>query len=501
MAKWMSTVAPRQWWLTASGLFLLRVGIAVWAPLGDDEGYYWVWSKHLALSYFDHPPLVAWLVATSTSVLGVSLFSLRLPFVILGTLTALTLRGLIKKCIGDSRLADTSSLLFQVVPVFFGIGFMVLPDASLLLYWLLTGLLFWQAQQGDKRWAWLGTGAALGGALLSKYVGVLFVISLAGYLITTQSPRAFKKMSVICALGILLFVPVLWWNAHHHWASFRYQFVARHHGSGLDGRRFSLFLGSQAIYLSPVLFLLSVCSALRLGPWRLRPEARGEHFFWWLAFPTLGLFALAAAISDFKPNWPAPAYLTLLPLSLLSLARWRQRAPKAAGRIFTTGLVLTLAFTALPTLHLFHPYLPLPQGNDPTADMRGWDEAANQAQRAWDQLRVETATSGGAPFFAAGRYQLASRLEFYLPAHPSVVCLNLGHDAYDDWQHLSELRGANFIFVASDRFPESPERVAIFDSSKLFARVVARAGPSTTHTITLYQCWRFRPLENPTVSP
>jgi len=31
-------------------------------PLGDDEGYYWVWSRHPALGY-DHPPLVAWLVA------------------------------------------------------------------------------------------------------------------------------------------------------------------------------------------------------------------------------------------------------------------------------------------------------------------------------------------------------------------------------------------------------------------------------------------------------
>ena len=75
------------WWFATLGLTLLRLWLALWVPLGDDEGYYWVWSRHLAASYYDHPPMVAWLVALSTHVLGSSLVALRLPFVACGYLS------------------------------------------------------------------------------------------------------------------------------------------------------------------------------------------------------------------------------------------------------------------------------------------------------------------------------------------------------------------------------------------------------------------------------
>ena len=35
-------------------------------PLFGDEAYYWAWSRQPALSYFDHPPMVAWLLRLAT---------------------------------------------------------------------------------------------------------------------------------------------------------------------------------------------------------------------------------------------------------------------------------------------------------------------------------------------------------------------------------------------------------------------------------------------------
>src|SRR5580693_523874 len=35
-------------------------------PLGNGEAYYYSWSRFLALSYYDHPPLVAWMVRLTT---------------------------------------------------------------------------------------------------------------------------------------------------------------------------------------------------------------------------------------------------------------------------------------------------------------------------------------------------------------------------------------------------------------------------------------------------
>ena len=36
--------------------------------LGPDEAQYWSWSRHLAFGYFTKPPLIAWLIAGTTSV-------------------------------------------------------------------------------------------------------------------------------------------------------------------------------------------------------------------------------------------------------------------------------------------------------------------------------------------------------------------------------------------------------------------------------------------------
>ena len=46
-------------------LFLITIkALFLWYanPL-PDEAYYWLWSKNIAFSYFDHPPLVSWLQA------------------------------------------------------------------------------------------------------------------------------------------------------------------------------------------------------------------------------------------------------------------------------------------------------------------------------------------------------------------------------------------------------------------------------------------------------
>src|SRR6478752_1651969 len=45
--------------LTILALVALRLIAAALTPLTFDEAYYWMWSQHLALGYYDHPPMVA----------------------------------------------------------------------------------------------------------------------------------------------------------------------------------------------------------------------------------------------------------------------------------------------------------------------------------------------------------------------------------------------------------------------------------------------------------
>src|SRR5208282_2582907 len=50
-------------------LTLLRFALGVFLPLSFDEAYYWLWSKHLAASYFDHPPAIAYAIRFGTMLL------------------------------------------------------------------------------------------------------------------------------------------------------------------------------------------------------------------------------------------------------------------------------------------------------------------------------------------------------------------------------------------------------------------------------------------------
>ena len=65
-----------------------------------DECYYWVWSLHPQLGYFDHPPLVAWVIAVGHSLLGHHPLAVRIGAILSGVLLAVAGRALGKDLFG-----------------------------------------------------------------------------------------------------------------------------------------------------------------------------------------------------------------------------------------------------------------------------------------------------------------------------------------------------------------------------------------------------------------
>src|SRR3954466_3185932 len=60
--------------ITALRLLWLAVQTA---DLYPDEAQYWLWAQHPAFGYYSKPPLVAWIIAATTTVLGESEFGVR----------------------------------------------------------------------------------------------------------------------------------------------------------------------------------------------------------------------------------------------------------------------------------------------------------------------------------------------------------------------------------------------------------------------------------------
>ena len=88
------------WLLALSLLLIVRVTLAASTDLAEDEAYYWLWSKSLVASYYDHPPMIAYWIRAGTSLFGQTAFGVRVA-------------GLMATLAGSYLLYLTSLSLFR----------------------------------------------------------------------------------------------------------------------------------------------------------------------------------------------------------------------------------------------------------------------------------------------------------------------------------------------------------------------------------------------------
>jgi hypothetical protein len=222
---------------------LLRLGVAAVVPLAPDEAYYWVWSRTLQGGYLDHPPMVAWFIRAGTLLAGEGAFGIRLIGPISIAVASLLLARAADSLFPDRRPGLLAAALFNATLLVGVGGILVTPDLPLLVFWTaaLWALARLHASQ-DGRW-WLAFGVLSGLALLSKYTaGLLGIGVLAWLLASRQAWRWWSDWRLWAggALAVLVFLPVVLWNAAHGWASF-----ARQGGrAGADEAGFTLrYLG------------------------------------------------------------------------------------------------------------------------------------------------------------------------------------------------------------------------------------------------------------------
>ncbi|TMJ88989.1 MAG: glycosyltransferase family 39 protein, partial [Alphaproteobacteria bacterium] len=209
--------------LTISALVGLRLLAAAWTPLTFDEAYYWMWSKHLAGGYYDHPPGVAAVIRLGTLIAGDSEIGVRLVSILLALPMSWAIFRAASILFGDLRVATTATILLNV-SLMVAVGTLIVtPDAPLLV--ASSFVLFFLAkvlETGRGAW-WLAVGAAVGTALLSKYTALFFGPAILIWLVIVPKLRHWLVSPWLYLGGMValaLFSPVILWNADHHWVSF-----------------------------------------------------------------------------------------------------------------------------------------------------------------------------------------------------------------------------------------------------------------------------------------
>ncbi|MBV9439025.1 MAG: glycosyltransferase family 39 protein, partial [Candidatus Eremiobacteraeota bacterium] len=254
-------------WGIVAFVTLMRAIAAAKVPLTGDEAYYWEWSKHLALGYADHPPMVAYLILPFVWSTANPLF-VRLGFLACGVIATLAAAGAARRIAGDERAGMVTALAMTLAPML-SVGFVLAtPDGPLMAGWALCLYLTVRASQTGARRDYVLLGAALAFALLSKMFAWALIAGIIAWSLAPQRRRLWREgLAVAFAIAVLLYAPFLAWNAQHHWISFVFAFEQRHQPDPAWYRPFTYLLAdagaySPGLWIAALIVLLRPCTAL-----------------------------------------------------------------------------------------------------------------------------------------------------------------------------------------------------------------------------------------------
>ena len=229
-----------------------------------DEADHWVWSRFLSWGYYEHPPMIAFVIRFFTIIFGDTWYAIEICSQSLSLLTILFMFLLAKELFGW-EVALLSVITLESMPMFF-IGSSILTiDSPLILFWIMTTYLFLKGLKEDKKGFLLLSGVTFGLGLLSKYTMILLTASIFLYLVVSPHHRVLLKRKepyLSFLIGLIIFSPVIFWNAQNDWLSFKYQFTKGLTG-GEKGGQFFFFIGSQFVILGPTLFPFFLYSIYR----------------------------------------------------------------------------------------------------------------------------------------------------------------------------------------------------------------------------------------------
>ena len=414
-------------------LFYLRAGII---ELSEDEAYQWLWSKHLALSYYSKPPGIALAHWVGTHLFGdTELGSRFLSPVIAAVLGVMMLRFVTRHA--NAKTGFLFLLAVTATPLMSVGSILITIDPLLVLCWTAALLSGWRAITGDSTRQWLITGLWWGGAFLSKYSSPFLWASFGIFFLLWPPARAQLRRPgpwLALLVNLLCTLPVIVWNAQHDW-------ITVHHVSDRGGlssawqptlRFFWDFLAVVPALLNPFLFLAVVWAAVAF--WRdpalkatagqrlpagANPPAMLLRYLFCLGAPVFLFYFIYTLRARVQPNWIAPA---APPLLLLAALYWHMHRDSRAGR-WLLGLGLGLG---LPVVVLLHETKlvskisgwSLPITMDPLNRVRGYRKLAAVVG---EQRAALEASDGKPTFLIADPYGRAGLLSFYLPEAKATV--------------------------------------------------------------------------------
>ena len=475
----------------------VRLAIVSVLPLSDGETYYFMWSRFPAWSYYDHPPMIAWL-SWLTSLGSHTAFAARVMPVLAAEVAGGLIYALGAK-IFSPRAGFFALIIISVLPVFFVTSLVLNPEAALAPAWVLALLILWTMRDRTEAWWPLLLGGVIGAAFLCKYTGVLLVPVTVLYFASSPVARHWLRRPAFYlggAVALLVVSPVIGWNIAHGWPSLKLHLVER-----VAIEEVSVWHNAVRVAIGqlgsfhPVLFPFLLAA---LGVTLVRGFKDERYRFLSIATWPVLLFLISAMVKvpDSESHW------TMVGFIAVGIAaggwvdgfidhgpawfRWYLRVGVVTAVIaFIGGYVQSSS--SLIVAHL--PAASYDGSKDVTTEFFGWDEVKQAIDR-------EAAALGPNAVIASTQYSLCAHLMFALDDRPQVYCPSVRRTEFDFIDRHVPPAEAPVLFVNNDHYPDSPDALMEGRNCEPLQTVTVDRGGKAVQHYHLFACQpRSRPTE------
>lgn len=504
--------AAKIFFISLLGAAILRGLFNVTVPLTGEEAYYWMWSRYPDLCYFDHPPLIAWMIRITTGIFGHSVFAVRISALLSNSLTAVIIFFGTWRITGDRVVAAWAGGFFLVAVFFAAMATLAIPDTYLFFLWSLTLWLTMEATREGRSFLWVAVGAAMGLCMLAKFHAVLLVLSILSYLLLSGRQRKQFRSGWLylgASIAALFTLPILIWNIREGWPTFTFQLSSRqHYILGNPVYLLEMFTSPFAL-TGMIIFPLSLAGAV----WGLRKgfrEQKDDLLFLSISFILPYMFFLLLSIFiKIDSQWSAPAFLSGIVLAaMLGAALMRNPArPRWQQRILPLALKINIAVLAIayvvPLLLLLFPDL-IPRNmilvkhrhrkfnTSKIGELYGWQEIGKH-------LKDEITLLGGpqhAFIFARTGWCTASNFCFYSGGEADAFIFDHppadGHQFFI-WERKADPKGMNAVVISGkEKYINLDFLQAYFERAERLPDLVVARGGHEQQRFFLARAWNLR---------
>ena len=452
--------------LTLIIIFIRIISIFFMGPMPQDA-YYFFYSQHPSLSYFDHPPAIAVILKFFTFIMGKNTIAIKLAdsittLGIIWIFYKLALKFYDKEQTQKALLLLLSTLMVSILSL------VSTPDSPLLFFWALSLLMLHVAIFEDKKWFWVFTGIAMGLAFDSKYTAVFLPAGMILFLLLSNSKRRYLVTIwpyLVCVLFVVVSLPVIIWNFDHHFASFVFQGKERMKsvtGFHLTPRFFFGLIGTQLFILIPILFI-----SLFYALWRVYKTYKQSwsklpsQLLFLLCFflPVFAVFIILSPVYWIKINWLMPSYIAgIIFVSSYISNRWLKWQ-------VVISVVIHLAMAVQIILYV------VPVRSDDT--WFGWKELSEQTKAIQTEQKANF-------IFSADGYKTSAELNLY--SNEFIYGQNVigDHALHFDYigTDLRILNGKTAIFIDSEpRFTDLKKAPIVPEKLEIYFKKVTQLDP------------------------